>query len=100
ALLRGMAILAAEQHGAAGDRLADRGDERRRRADQEIAIRLAAPDEIAGEREPDPAQPVHLPITGDQLAPFSCHRASPPSLPALLPRRLPLRGGAFSPPGG
>ena len=79
---------------------ADRGEQRRRRADQEIAADAGLAlrrrcGSSRGQRQPIGAQPVHLPVAGDQLAldrpsvAFSVF-ASPP-----LPRAS--RGGPAAP---
>ena len=72
ALRLGMAILSAQRNIAAGERLADRGEQCRRRADQELAaMRLPGPRQRHSRASARAvgAQPVHLPVAGDK--PFS-----------------------------
>src|SRR5580704_14498500 len=80
ALGLGVAILAAEHDAAARERLADRRNQRRRRAHEQVAgVRLRRPlGDAARQGETVGAQPVHLPVAGDKAFSLS-HFRSPRS---------------------
>ena len=71
ALRLGMTVLSAQRNIAAGERLADHGEQCRRGADQELAtMRLpGVRHDIPRQGDSVGAQPVHLPVAGDK--PFS-----------------------------
>jgi hypothetical protein len=84
ALLGRVAVLRAQAHRAAGERLGHRQQQLERRADQEVARRglvRQAGDEVAGQAASRAQQAVHLPVARDQ---FSPHRILIPLSPALI----------------
>jgi len=89
ALRLGMAILGAEQHGAAGQHLGDGKEESGGRADEHVATearprRAARRDgpvrDLVGEAEPVLPEAVHLPVAGDKLASGQFRLHDPPPL--------------------
>ena len=82
ALGRGMAILPAERNTAAREDSAHLAQQRRRRTDEQLAgeplAAVAARGQITRQRDAIGAQPVHLPIAGDQPVPIR-HPHAPPS---------------------
>src|SRR5437588_187090 len=77
---RGVAILAAERDTAAGERLADRRDQGRRRTHQQLAnVSLPRPlGDAARQGETVGAQAIHLPVAGNKWLSLS-HFHSPRS---------------------
>ncbi len=82
ALGLGVAILPAERDTAARERLAERRDQGRRRTHQQVAgVPLPRPlGDVARQGKTVGAQPVHLPVAGDEVFSLS-HFRSPNSRP-------------------
>ena len=99
-----VAILAAESDTAARDETADCRQQRRRRADEQLAVGPACPrrdhalHERARQRRTILAQPVHLPIAGDEFCP-NRHVATPRVRLYLVPPRSHRHAGGSTSPG-